>query len=180
MACLSVFTADSKQRYVPDPPHQRGHLSFPSSSCIYVPHLEMISHAHQLKRSMVRSWSSLGSSWARQSRQRFSSPSWRKPWQVFNLHLSLMLPQQWHLRTSSLAASRVFVRRDGYHGPLQTTWDGPYKVLQRSRHVFRLQVGSREETVSTHRLKTAHVASGTPDGVPRKRGRPKKVCFVNI
>ena len=79
-----------------------------------------------------------------------------------------------------LAASRVFVRRDGYHGPLQTTWDGPYKVLQRSRHVFRLQVGSREETVSTHRLKTAHVASGTPDGVPRKRGRPKKVCFVNI
>ena len=101
MACLSVFTAVSKQRYVPDPPHQRGHLSFPSSSCIYVPHLEMISHAHQLKQSMVRSWSSLGSSWARQSHQRPSSPSWRQPWQVFNLHLSLMLPQQWH-RLSSL------------------------------------------------------------------------------
>ena len=37
-----------------------------------------------------------------------------------------------------MAAPRVFVRRDGHHGPLQTTWDSPYRVIQRSRHVFRL------------------------------------------
>jgi len=77
-----------------------------------------------------------------------------------------------------MTAPRVFLKRDGYHGPLQPTWDGPYKVLQRSRHVFRLQVGSREETVSTHRLKPAHVEESQPDGTPRARGRPKKVRFI--
>ena len=66
-----------------------------------------------------------------------------------------------------LAASCVFFRRDGHHGPLQTTWDGTYKVIQRSRHVFNLQVGSQEEAVSTHHLKAAHVAADAADGTPR-------------
>ena len=35
-----------------------------------------------------------------------------------------------------LAATHVFVRRDGHHGPLECTCEGPYRVLQRSKHVF--------------------------------------------
>ena len=101
-----------------------------------------------------------------------------QPTPVTHAAPAVALPDE--LPHNLLAASHIFVRRDGYHGPLQTTWDGLYSVLQWSRHVFRLQVGTREETVSTHRPKTAHVASGMPDGVPRRRGRPKKVRFVNI
>ena len=91
-----------------------------------------------------------------------------QPTPVTHAAPAVALPDE--LPHNLLAASHIFVRRDGYHGPLQTTWDGLYSVLQWSRHVFRLQVGTREETVSTHRLKKAHVTSGTPDGVPRRCG----------
>ena len=78
-----------------------------------------------------------------------------------------------------MSAQKVFIRRDGQHGPLDAVWDGPYRVLQRSHHVFRLQLGTRQDTVSTHRLKAAHVAADEQDAVPRTRGRPKRVQFIN-
>lgn len=74
-----------------------------------------------------------------------------------------------------MAASRVFVRRDGARKPLEPLWEGPFRVLQRSRHVFRIQRGSREDNVSVLRLKPADVPASCPDGQPKLRGRPKSV-----
>jgi len=76
-------------------------------------------------------------------------------------------------------ASHVLVRKDGPRGPLDTTWEGPFPVLQRSNHFFKLQLGSRSDNVSVCRLKPAHVEPGTPDAVLRPRGRPlqKQVRF---
>ena len=78
------------------------------------------------------------------------------------------------------SAQKVFLRRDGKHGPLDAVWDGPYRVLQCSRHVFRLQMGTRQDTVSVHHLKAAHLAADEQDAVPRTHGRPKKVQFINV
>ena len=49
---------------------------------------------------------------------------------------------------------------------------GPFLVLERSLHCFKLQVGSRIETVSTHRLKPCHTPEDTQAALPPRRGRP--------
>ncbi len=51
------------------------------------------------------------------------------------------------------ATDRVWVRRGGHTPPLAPIYDGPYAVLQRSLCHFRLQMGDREDNVSTSRLK---------------------------
>jgi len=71
-------------------------------------------------------------------------------------------------------ASHVLVRKDGPRGPLDATWEGPFPVLQRSNHFFRLQLGPRSDNVSVWRLKPAHVEDGTPAAILRPRGRPTK------
>ncbi|MFO0007498.1 MAG: hypothetical protein ACK559_40930, partial [bacterium] len=55
----------------------------------------------------------------------------------------------------------VLVRRDTVQPPLSPLYDGPFLVLERSLHFFKLQVGSRIETVSTHRLKPCHTPEDT-------------------
>ena len=42
----------------------------------------------------------------------------------------------------------VFIRNDATRSPLQPTYDGPYKVLQRIPKYFKVQRNSREYTVS--------------------------------
>ena len=72
-----------------------------------------------------------------------------------------------------LDASHVLVRRDGHVPPLAPLYDGPYAALRRSMQYFTIQMGSREEVVSTSRLKACH----TPDVVaaaPRRRGHPPR------
>lgn len=68
----------------------------------------------------------------------------------------------------------VFVRRDGYHRPLQTPYEGPFRVLQHGPKTFQLDMGGRTETISVDRLKPAHVDSTQPVPLarPPKRGRP--------
>ncbi len=66
----------------------------------------------------------------------------------------------------------VFVRKDGVSPPLAQPYDGPYKVIRRSLHSFQLQIGSRTEEVSTHRLKVCHAPADTAVAMPPKRGRP--------
>jgi len=73
-----------------------------------------------------------------------------------------------------LAASRVFMQRGGARGPLEPVWEGPFKVLKRSRHVFLIQRGNQQETVSVLRLKPATVPADAPDATPKPRGRPRK------
>jgi RNase H-like domain found in reverse transcriptase/Reverse transcriptase (RNA-dependent DNA polymerase)/Integrase core domain/Integrase zinc binding domain len=79
-----------------------------------------------------------------------------------------------------LAARMVLVRCDGGgRPPLSPRYPGPYLVLARSPHFFKLQIGTREELVSTHRLKPAFTADDTPAAEPPRRGRPpnRRVSF---
>ena len=66
----------------------------------------------------------------------------------------------------------VLVRRDAVQPPLSPLYDGPFLVLERSLHFFKLQVGSRVDTVSTHRLKPCHTPEDTQAAEPPRRGRP--------
>ncbi len=66
----------------------------------------------------------------------------------------------------------VLVRRDAVQPPLSPLYDGPYLVLERSLHFFKLQVGSRIETVSTHHLKPCHTPEDAQATEPPRRGRP--------
>jgi hypothetical protein len=56
--------------------------------------------------------------------------------------------------------------------PLPPLYDGPYLVLERSLHFFKLQVGLRIETVSTHRLKPCHTPEDAQPAEPPRRGCP--------
>ena len=73
-----------------------------------------------------------------------------------------------------LEARFVFVRRGAHAAPLQPPYDGPFKVVHAGPKVFRLQMGSKEETVSVDRIKVAHLDPGVdpPVVVPPRRGRP--------
>jgi hypothetical protein len=71
-----------------------------------------------------------------------------------------------------LLASHVFVRRDGAQSPLSAAYDGPFRVLERSLRFFKLQVGSRTDTVSTLRLKPCHSSPDVQAALPPRRGRP--------
>ena len=73
-------------------------------------------------------------------------------------------------------AEFVFIRRDASHGPLQTPYTGPYRVLERHEKFYRLQCGEREENVSVDRLKPAYPDPINPmqPAIPPKRGRPPK------
>jgi len=51
-----------------------------------------------------------------------------------------------------LVARFVFVRRDDHLPPLTAAYDGPYRVLHCAPYVFELQLGSRVDSVSVHRL----------------------------
>ena len=91
-------------------------------------------------------------------------------------------PDAWHgtrpaANSGSLGdAEFVFVRQDASHGPLQTPYTGPYRVLERQEKYFIIQCGEREESVSVDRLKAARAE---PDRTieptrPPRRGRPPK------
>jgi hypothetical protein len=52
-----------------------------------------------------------------------------------------------------LCAEAVLVRRDDHVPPLEPLYNGPYRVLTRSRDFFQFQMGGGTDTVSTSRLK---------------------------
>jgi hypothetical protein len=66
------------------------------------------------------------------------------------------------------AADQVLVHRGGHAPPLSSLYDGPYTVLQRSLRHFRLQMGDREDNVSTSRLKPC--TGGAPGVAARSSG----------
>jgi hypothetical protein len=66
----------------------------------------------------------------------------------------------------------VLVRRDAVQPPLSPLYDGPFLVLERSLHFFKIQVGSRTEVISTHRLKPCHTPEDAQPAEPPRRGRP--------
>ena len=75
------------------------------------------------------------------------------------------------------AADRVWVRRCGHVPPLTPLYDGPYAVLQRSLRAFKLQIGAKEDQVSTSRLKPC--SSSTPTASPPTPGRPRLHTAAN-
>jgi hypothetical protein len=94
------------------------------------------------------------------------------------LHKNTPLPTA--LPPAILAAEFVLVRRDGVSPPLQPVYDGPYKVLRRSLHAFELQIGSRSDTVSTHRLKACCMPPDSAAALPPRRGRPPSKPAIPI
>jgi hypothetical protein len=66
----------------------------------------------------------------------------------------------------------VLVRHDAVQPPLSPLYDGPFLVLERSLHFFKVQIGTRTETISTHRLKPCHTPEDTQAAEPPRRGRP--------
>jgi hypothetical protein len=76
-------------------------------------------------------------------------------------HNSATLPEE------LLLARFVLVRRDGVQPPLSPIYDGPYRVLEWSTHLFLLEMGERTNKVSTLRLKAARTPADTePDKPP--------------
>jgi hypothetical protein len=66
----------------------------------------------------------------------------------------------------------VLVRRDAVQPPLSPLYDGPFLVLERSLHFFKVRIGTRSEIISTHRLKPCHTPEDAQAAEPPRRGRP--------
>lgn len=64
-----------------------------------------------------------------------------------------------------MTCSHVFLRTDAVRKPLQTPYEGPYKVLSRNGKVFIIQLHKRQSAVSVDRLKPAYILEEYQDRV---------------
>ena len=53
--------------------------------------------------------------------------------------------------------THVFVRHDAVRSPLQPPYDGPFRVISRTKKHFAIDIRGRQEIVSIDRLKPAHL-----------------------
>ena len=75
--------------------------------------------------------------------------------------------RQVHIGNALTTCTHVFVWRDAVKKPLQTPYDGPYRVLQRKDKYYIVEVKGRAETISMDRLKPAYLDStATPSQQP--------------
>lgn len=81
--------------------------------------------------------------------------------------------------------THVFIRHDAVKRSLQSTYDGPYKVVSRNSKFFTVLVKNKEKNVSIDRLKPAHILDetfGVPAGpfiINPVLAKKKKVKFSN-
>ena len=66
-------------------------------------------------------------------------------------------PRNIHIHKDLSRCTHVFVRNDRVRRPLESPYDGPYKVLERTDKFFTLDFGGRKDTVSLDRLKPAYL-----------------------
>eukprot|EP00794_Sanderia_malayensis_P001258 gene1258-biopygen485 len=62
-----------------------------------------------------------------------------------------------HLPADLMKCTHFFVRHDAVWKPLQTPYDGPYRVLDRHEKHFLLEIKGRQQTVTIDLLKVAHL-----------------------
>lgn len=62
-----------------------------------------------------------------------------------------------HIHPNLSSSSHVFVRHDAVRKPLQSPYDGPFRVLDRSDKFYTLDLNGRRDTVSINRLKPAYL-----------------------
>jgi hypothetical protein len=81
-----------------------------------------------------------------------------------------------HVPSALNQAKFVFVRHDARRTPLQTPYDGPFEVIERTPKYFTLQLGNLKDNISIDRLKPAYLDQSQPPQVaqPPRRGRPPK------
>ena len=65
------------------------------------------------------------------------------------------------------AATHVFVRVGAHRGPLQSPYQVPFKVIDRQGKFYKLDLGTRQDTVSIDRLKPAFLEEATDAIKPR-------------
>ena len=65
--------------------------------------------------------------------------------------------QDSHVPTVPQTCTHVFARRDAVRKPLQAPYDGSFKVISRSPKHFKIDLGTRTDTISIDRLKCAHM-----------------------
>ena len=62
-----------------------------------------------------------------------------------------------HVPSALNQAKFVFVRIDARRTPLQTPYDGPFEVIERTPKYFTLQLGDMKDKISIGRLKPAYL-----------------------
>ena len=71
-----------------------------------------------------------------------------------------------HISDALASCTHVLVRQDSVRKPLQTPYDGPYKILKRQDKYFTIDIRNKAETVSLDRLKPAHLDSAADTNPP--------------
>ena len=66
--------------------------------------------------------------------------------------------------------SHVFIRQDSIRKPLQQPYNGPFKIISRTKKHFTVDVNGRQEVVSVDRLKAAYLLIQPP---PPNDNQPK-------
>ena len=74
------------------------------------------------------------------------------------------------------SADFVFVRVDKVKTPLESPYEGPFKIVERGPQSYKLDYGDRSDWVSLERIKPAHTDPDDPPSPATRptRGRPKK------
>jgi cleavage and polyadenylation specificity factor subunit 1 len=64
-----------------------------------------------------------------------------------------------HVPSALFTGTHVFIRQDRVRKPLQPPYNGPYKVIKRTKKHFTVDLNGRQEVVSIDRLKPAYIDS---------------------
>jgi hypothetical protein len=89
-------------------------------------------------------------------------------------------PSPTDLPEDLLLSRFVLVRHDAVQPPLSPLYDGPFLVVERSLHFFKVQIGTRTEIISTHRLKPCHTPEDAQAAEPPRRGRPPSAGKTSV